>query len=250
MLAEHAARLRAEIRRVIVVRPSVQRDRRAALRASPDLRPEPQQRHHAHQKHRRHPARRDRVIAEIRQRAEQQQKQPLVLLRGLHRRAAKLQRVNAVRKPLVIRPQGIIAVRNLAGDHRRSLPRLIEHILPRAKQFAGRHQRAFLPPASPAERVNPPQRRGKQREHAVVFAVIGAPQHDGVCGDLPHLFLSPLPVLHTRDKLRGKIALALLLDVEIPDDGEHDRAEEIHHQILHRVNQADIQIAAHPQRLL
>ena len=118
---------------------------------------------------------------------------------------------DAVRKPLVIRPQGIIAVRNLAGDHRRSLPRLIEHILSRAKQFAGRHQRAFLPPASPAECVNPPQRRGKQREHAVVFAVIGAPQHDGVCGDLPHLFLSPLPVLHTRDKLRGKSPLPFSL---------------------------------------
>ena len=39
-------------------------------------------------------------------------------------------------------------------------------------------------------------------------------------------------------------ALAAVLHIDEPDDGEHDRADEIDDEILHRVDQADVKIAA------
>ena len=39
-------------------------------------------------------------------------------------------------------------------------------------------------------------------------------------------------------------ALAAIPHIDEPDDGEHDRADEIDDEILHRVDQADVKIAA------
>ena len=55
---------------------------------------------------------------------------------------------------------------------------------------------------------------------------------------------------HLRNKAPGKFTLAAVLDVKVADDGEDDRADKVDEQVLHRVQQADIQIAAQAQGML
>lgn len=62
--------------------------------------------------------------------------------------------------------------------------------------------------------------------------------------------VSLLVGLHLGDEAVGYLALALLLYIEIADGGEHHCADEIHQQILHGVDNAQIQIAAQAQGLL
>ena len=73
-----------------------------------------------------------------------------------------------------------------------------------------------------------------------------------VCDDLCQFTYSLhglIPHQHSRDEPRGESALSALLDIEIADDGEDDRAEEIDQQIFHGVIDADIQIAANTEGL-
>lgn len=49
---------------------------------------------------------------------------------------------------------------------------------------------------------------------------------------------------HDRNERCRQLALAAVLDVEKADDGKRDRTDAVDLQVLHRVNQANIQIAA------
>ncbi len=189
----------------------------------------------------------------MRERAQQQQEEPFVLLLRLHGGGAQLQRVHAVGQALKVAAQRVERILHRAGDDRHAFARRIEHVLARAEHLAGGHQRALLPPAAAGQCLDAPVRRGKEHQHAVVLAVIRAAEHDGVCGELRHgLSLSAAirPVVHPRDEPRGKAALALLLHIEVADDREDDRADEVDHEVLHRVVDADVQVAAQAERLL
>ena len=53
-----------------------------------------------------------------------------------------------------------------------------------------------------------------------------------------------IPHQYPRDEPRGESALSALPDVEVADDGEDHRTQEVDQQILHGVVDADFQIAA------
>ena len=89
---------------------------------------------------------------------------------------------------------------------------------------------------------------GSGTRASLVCAVPGRTIHSLFPGGLPLRALLIRP--ERGNEPAGEPALPPVLHVEVADDGEHHRADEVDEKILHGVQNADIQIAAQPQGVL
>ena len=65
-----------------------------------------------------------------------------------------------------------------------------------------------------------------------------------------NFFLLLLRRQHLRDEPAGKLSFAPGFHIKIANDGKNDCSDKVHEQILHRVQNPDIQVTAQSQRML
>ena len=125
------------------------------------------------------------MIAQIPQRARQQQEGLLRIIAGLNGGFADIGHVGGAGKLVKILAQGIKGIGDHTGDDHEFFLAGEQFKAAQGKDLAGGEKRRFGPLAAPGQRVDAPL-RGQQSEHAVVFAIIRMPKHDAFAGKGGH----------------------------------------------------------------